>query len=260
MLKQYGISPDIIAFSTQRTGGVSIGNYASFNANHYCGDDPQHVAENRAILCHELGIPEVNLIVPHQTHETNVLEITPAFLQLPAEERQLRMEGIDAVYTLSKGICVCVSTADCIPVLLYQEQTGLVAAIHAGWRGTCARIVEKTLQHLKQAHGIDPAGMKAVIGPGISQDAFEIGDEVYEAFRKEGFDMTRIARRYPAQVGEKWHIDLWECNRLQLLAEGVRPENILLSGICTYGNPDEFFSARRLGIKSGRILNGILRK
>jgi hypothetical protein len=81
-----------------------------------------------------------------------------------------------------------------------------------------------------------------------------VGDEVYEAFRAAGFDMARIARR-----DAKWHLDLPEANRLQLLARGVRAERIEMSGICTYQHPEEFFSARRLGIKSGRILTGIYR-
>jgi copper oxidase (laccase) domain-containing protein len=93
-----------------------------------------------------------------------------------------------------------------------------------------------------------------VIGPCISLDAFEVGDEVYEAFSSADFPMHLIAKRHT----EKWHIDLWEANRLQLLACGLRPENITLSGVCTYTSHDRFFSARRLGIKSGRIFNGII--
>jgi copper oxidase (laccase) domain-containing protein len=97
-----------------------------------------------------------------------------------------------------------------------------------------------------------------VIGPGISLESFEVGDEVYEAFRKEGFPMERIACRFPAAEGEKWHIDLWECNRQQLLSLGVPEAQIQVAGVCTYKNPDQFFSARRLGIRSGRILSGIM--
>jgi len=149
MLKKYALSPDIIAFSTQRAGGVSIGAYATFNATHYCGDDPQHVARNKQLLCEELGIPTSHLIVPHQVHDTRSLEINTTFLSSHLEKQAELLEGVDAVYTTEKGVCVCVSTADCIPVLLYHAEAGLVAAIHAGWRGTCARIVEKTLSELK---------------------------------------------------------------------------------------------------------------
>ena len=83
-------------------------------------------------------------------------------------------------------------------------------------------------------------------------DKIEVGDEVYAAFEEAGFDMSRIARRY-----EKWHLDLWETSRMQLLAHGVLPEHIEVAGICTFQHHEDFFSARRLGIKSGRILSGI---
>jgi len=112
--------------------------------------------------------------------------------------------------------------------------------------------VEKTLEVMKSQYGTDGKDVIACIGPSISLESFEVGDEVYSAFAEAGFDMFRIARRY-----EKWHLDLWEANRLQLLTHGVLPENIEVVGICTYQQHKDFFSARRLGIKSGRILSGI---
>ncbi|MBR5612544.1 MAG: laccase domain-containing protein, partial [Bacteroidaceae bacterium] len=129
----------------------------------------------------------------------------------------------------------------------------VVAAIHAGWRGTVGRIVEKTIEVMKMQYGTKGEKIVACIGPSISLDAFEVGDEVYTAFAEAGFDMNRIARKY-----EKWHLDLWEANHLQLLSQGVKEENIEVAGICTYNHCDDFFSARRLGIKSGRILSGIM--
>jgi YfiH family protein len=129
----------------------------------------------------------------------------------------------------------------------------VVAAVHAGWRGTVGRIVEKTLETMKLHYGTEGKDVVACIGPSISLESFEVGDEVYAAFEEAGFDMSRIARRY-----EKWHIDLWEANRLQLLAHGVLPSHIELAGVCTYQCHEDFFSARRLGINSGRILSGIM--
>ena len=247
------------ALSTTRHGGVSTGAYASFNANHYCGDDPKCVETNRSLLCRELGISNDHLIVPHQTHDTRTLVIDSDFFTLSPSERAERLESIDAVCTNLPDTCVCVSTADCIPILIYDEAHNAVSAVHAGWRGTVKRIVMKHLAVMHETYGTNPSDCHAIIGPGISLDAFEIGDEVYDAFRNEDFDMNLITKRYPANnnVGTKWHIDLPLCNKLQLLDAGLREANITLSGICTYSNPDDFFSARRLGIKSGRILNGI---
>lgn len=242
-----------LAFSTTRKGGVSQGKYGEFNINEYCGDEPDHIAENRRRLAERLGIDTDRIILPHQVHGVEVRRIDGGFLSLAETERKERLEGVDAVMTDVEGICIGVSTADCIPVLLYDEAHHAAAAIHAGWRGTVRRIVEKTVEQMRQVYDTDPAELKAVIGPGISQESFEVGDEVYEAFAQEGFPMERIARRYA-----KWHIDLPLCNALQLQGMGVRKENIQDCAVCTFQHSEEYFSARRLGIQSGRIYTGIL--
>ena len=263
MLHRYNTPDSILAFSTMRQGGVSVGNYASFNANHYCGDLPAHVAANRQLLCQRLSIEEKHLIVPHQTHDTRTMIIDESFLAQPASLQHDMLEGIDAVSTSIPGVCVCVSTADCIPVLIYDDSLHAVSAIHAGWRGTVSRIVEENIRVMTEHYGCSPAHLHAIIGPGISFRAFEVGDEVYDTFSLNGFDMSAIAAELPTadtsfKRKTKWHIDLPLCNRLQLISMGVKPENIFSSGICTYSSSDRFFSARKLGIKSGRILNGIM--
>ncbi|WP_455674870.1 peptidoglycan editing factor PgeF [Phocaeicola sp.] len=257
LMKAY---PNISCFSTTRHGGCSGGNYDSFNCTGYCGDESANVLQNRELLCSLLPQPPVELVIPHQTHDTEVRVIDAIYISTRArEEESLQtpalLEGIDATVTNLPGYCLCVSTADCIPVLLYDAKKQAVAAIHAGWRGTVGRIVEKTLFVMKEQYGTEGKDVVACIGPGISLDAFEVGDEVYNSFRMAGFDMSRIARK-----DEKWHIDLWEANRMQLLAHGIKEENIEVAGICTYKNHLDFFSARRLGIHSGRILSGIMMK
>ena len=242
------------AFSTTREGGVGVGAYAGFNVTHYCGDDAEAVAQARCTLCSELGIAVERLVLPHQTHGSDVLCIGAPFLSLPGEEQTAILHAKDAVITDVPNLCIGVSTADCVPVLLYDAVKGVAAAVHAGWRGTVVRIVEKSLLAMVERYGVSPADVRAVIGPSISLAAFEVGDEVYDAFAAAAFPMEQIARR----MGGKWHIDLWEANRLQLLACGVREESIEVSGVCTYTHCDEFFSARRLGIKSGRIFSGIM--
>ena len=237
---------NIFCFSTTRHGGCSEGAYATMNCTHYCGDSPKNVQENMMILRNLFPVPPRALIVPHQTHSTNVRIISA----LPTEEE---LYDVDAVITHLPGYCVCVSTADCIPVLLYDKRNLVVAAAHAGWRGTVGGIVQKTLTTMRQEYGTDMNDVLACIGPGISLESFEVGDEVYESFSKAGYDMNRIAKKY-----DKWHIDLWEANRIQLEEVGVKHANIETAGICTYKEYHDFFSARRLGIKSGRILSGIM--
>ena len=250
MMRPYS---DIFCFSTTRHGGYSAGAYASFNCNGYCGDNGIAVERNRELLCSLMPVRPLCMVIPHQVHQTEVRVIDNVFLEKSETERQELLEGVDALVTDLSKVCLCVSTADCIPVLCYDTRRKVVAAIHAGWRGTVAGIVGKALRVMSGRYGTEGKDVVACIGPGISQDAFEVGDEVYDAFRESGFDMSRIAVRR-----DKWHIDLWEANRMQLSASGVRPENIGLSGICTYHNAADFFSARRLGIRSGRILSGIM--
>ncbi|MBO4851073.1 MAG: peptidoglycan editing factor PgeF [Prevotella sp.] len=252
-LLRYNIADNVTAFSSTRMGGASKGNYAEFNINHYCGDDEQDIAANYAALCRLLGIDGVHLAYPHQVHGTVVRKVDEGWPSLSASRRAEWLEGVDAVMTDVAGLCIGVSTADCIPVLLYDAAHHACAAIHAGWRGTAARITEKTVEAMATTFGSDAAQLKAVIGPGISLENFEVGDEVYEVFQREGFDMERIACRHA-----KWHVDLWEANRLSLMKMGVSADAIHVSGICTYAHADRFFSARRLGINSGRILTAIM--
>lgn len=253
ILLHYNLSERVNAFSTTREDGYSTGAYSSFNANHYCGDDPDAVNKNRELLVKELGIRHESLIIPHQTHGKKVLLIDKEFMTLAPAEKAFRLEGIDALITALPDICIAVSTADCVPILLYDKGNNVVAAIHAGWRGTVSRIINETIALMEKNYQTDPANIHACIGPSISAKAFEVGDEVYEAFATAGFPMEQIAHRET----EKWHIDLWKANCLELENNGTPTRNIQITGICTHGNAERFFSARRLGIHSGRILSGI---
>lgn len=259
-LTEYEFDKEMQAFSTTRKGGVSKGSYDSFNINHYCGDNEEDIRRNREILCDELHIADECLIMPHQVHDTKILAIGTDFMKLSREDRTARLEGVDGLITSLKGVCIGVSTADCIPILLYNKDRHITGAIHAGWRGTVARIVKTALEEMQRHYAIRPEELSAIIGPGIALESFEVGNEVYDQFKAAGFPMPLIAEQFPAQAPytQKWHIDLWEANRIQLIEAGVERERICIAGIDTYRHADEYFSARRLGIKSGRIFTGIL--
>jgi YfiH family protein len=184
--------------------------------------------------------------------------IDESFMQLSGDARQAMLQEKDAVITDILDVCLCVSTADCVPVLLHDSAHEVVAAVHAGWRGTVGRIVAHALQVMREHYGTQAADVHAIIGPCISLKAFEVGIEVYDTFEQAGFDMEQIAHWHPEKG--KYHINLPAANRLQLLADGVPEEQIHDSAICTYSQHEDFFSARRLGIRSGRILNGIVMK
>lgn len=252
VLTFFDIDKDVTAFSTTRHGGVSLGSYASFNINPYCGDSEDCIAANRKGLAQELGIDETRIVMPHQTHGVEVRQVAEDFFRLPKNVQPMVLDGVDAVMTDTLNTCVGVSTADCIPILLYDKAHHAVCAVHAGWRGTVAKIAKKAVMAMAFHYHTDPASLQALIGPGISIGAFEVGDEVYEEFVAAGFDMEQISERR-----EKWHIDLWECNRQQLVEAGLGADRVKVSGICTYTHCDDYFSARRLGSNSGRIYSGI---
>ena len=143
VLHYYDFGPQVTAFSTTRHGGYSRGNYGQFNINRYCGDSAEAITQNRQALCQLLRIDDSRLLMPHQVHLTKIATVDDDFLSLDSDGRQQRLEGVDAIMTNIAGLCIGVSTADCIPVLLYDAEHHAACAVHAGWRGTVARIVEK---------------------------------------------------------------------------------------------------------------------
>ena len=229
------------------------------------------------------------LLMPtHQVHGTKTMVIDTTFLSLSPLEQALQLHGVDALCTDIPCICIAVKTADCIPILLYTDDASVISAVHAGWKGTLQRIVEHNIDLLTRHYGIQPHQLHAVIGPGISLKSFEVGDEVYEQFQAAHFPMNQIARKYPSssrqesspsllgkagarlqtsqphdlttsQPHAKWHIDLWEANRLQLLGMGLKDGNIHVAGIDTM-TTENFYSARRMKLCDGRIINGIMIK
>ena len=200
------------------------------------GTEPGIDARQTGLSGESLQIPATSIMIPRQTHSTNVCWVD-TFGEVP---------DTDAVITDKPSLCIAVKTADCIPVLLFDQRQHRIAAIHAGWRGTVGRIVEKTLQQM-QSRAED---ISAIIGPGISLESFEVGDEVYEQFLQAGFPMQRLAKRYA-----KWHINLKDANRWLLESNGIT--NIQVSDIDTLTTPD-YYSARRDTINTGRNINGIM--
>lgn len=205
------------------------------------GTEPGVDAREVGLQGESLRIDPERIMIPRQTHSTNVRWVN-TFGEVP---------DTDAVITAEKGLCIAVKTADCIPILIYDVRRHLIAAVHAGWRGTVGRIVEKTLRQVDSK----AEDLHAIIGPGISQDSFEVGDEVYEQFLQEGFPLQQLARKYPSVDGERWHINLKEANRWLLNRNGVG--DVIVSGIDTMKSL-LFYSARRETIKTGRNINGIM--
>ena len=239
-------------FVTTRHGGVSAGNYDSFSLGFFSGDNPDSVAQNRTILCNAIGISPDNLFIPYQTHSDLICVIDGDFISQNEIQQAQRLNGVDAIITDQTGICIGVTTADCVPVLIYDPVRKVAGVAHAGWRGTVVRIAGKTVRLMSEKFGCNPQDLVAAIGPSIGPDAFEVGEDVADEFRRNGFTQTILSNNH------KPHIDLWKANQLDLLEAGLQPHQIEIAGICTFTEHERFFSARRLGVKSGRLVTGIV--
>ncbi len=155
------------------------------------------------------------------------------------------LEG-DASVTAVEGIALAIQTADCVPILIADRDARCVAAVHAGWRGTAARIAERTVERMAAKFGVDRRNLFAVIGPHIGVCCYEVGEEVASSFSAGAvYDPA-----YP-----KPHLNLAEANRSQLAEAGVPDDQIEVSSLCTRCREDLFFSYRRDGNKAGRMLS-----
>ena len=170
------------------------------------------------------------------------------------------LEGFDAFVTNVPGLALGVRTADCVPVLLYDPVHRAVAAVHAGWKGTVQHISHRAIEVMTGRYGCEPSGMRAVIGPAIGPDSFQVGEEVVAKFREAGFPLGEIwsfrgeGDGSPMSGGH--HIDLFRANSWLLEKAGIQPCNISVCGLDTYTD-ESFFSARREGPACGRNINSI---
>ena len=194
------------------------------------------------------------VIQGHQVHDCKI-----AIIDRPGMTRE-ELEGYDAFITALPGVAIGVRTADCVPILLYDAGRRIVAAVHSGWKGTVLHIVQKNIDDMAAQFGCEPGDMRAVIGPSIGPDSFQVGPEVVAQFQAAGFEMDQIWS-YRAQgdgtpMSGGHHIDLFKANRWLLERSGVKAGNIQVCGIDTYTD-GTFFSARREGTKCGRIINSV---
>ncbi|MGI9298355.1 MAG: peptidoglycan editing factor PgeF [Gammaproteobacteria bacterium] len=224
--------PDTVrARFTVRDGGVSDPPFHSWNLSAHVGDDPGAVGENRMRLRTFLPAAPRWLRQAHTARAAS------------AEEIETDATVADAAYTFAAGVVCAVTVADCLPVLFYAADGGGVAAAHAGWRGLSAGVLENTAAVLRANGGGE---LRAWIGPAIGGAHYEIGAKVRAALRRDGGD----DECFVARGGGKWLADL-----PRLAARRLRDLDVetTASGLCTYSTAREFFSARRDGVRCGRI-------
>ena len=208
------------------------------------------IQKNRELLAFTFGIDRTNLLFPDQCHTSNVLCV---------QTKNAKVTETDALITNIKGIAVGVLAADCVPILFFDKKNNVVAAAHAGWRGTVQKITVNVLQKMKMVYNTSPEDILVGIGPCIQQKNYEVGSEVLLQIEKHGSRTFSSFIQESANIGHAY-VDLPGINKQMLLNEGVPEANIEVMKICTYSNSGMFFSARRDGFQTGRFGSVIMLK
>ena len=224
---------------TTRFGGVSTGHVSSLNLSIRRDACPENVEKNFRILADAIGFDTEKLVLTNQIHSDIVWAVTA---QDHRDFAPRSYPECDALVTNTPGTALCVFTADCTPVLLYDPVTGAVGAAHAGWRGTASKIAAKTVLRMTEQYGCKPENIRAAIGPNISACCFETDRDVPDAMLAAYGD---AALPFISEKGEKYFLDLKEINALALREVGVT--QIELSDACTACRPDRFWSHRVTG-------------
>ena len=237
------------AFTT-RMGGVSSGKYASMNMGFLSGDQEENVLGNYKILFSALGLDYKKAVLSHQTHTDNIRVITNDDLGKGIVVTR-DYTDVDGLITNIKGVALVTQFADCVPLLFYDPTLDVVAASHAGWRGTVAEIGLKTVRKMGEAFGSAPKNIKAAIGPSIGVCCYEVDNPVADKIKALSY-LNLDTILFPKGDG-KYQLDLKETNRQILLHAGIWQENICVSDSCTCCKSHFFHSHRATAGNRGNL-------
>lgn len=234
----------IIAGNSVRNGDVDAGPYDGFSVCGYTGDSEAHTGACRDELAEFMGVERHHIVQCRQTHSTDVyvVESVDGMTEMPY--------GYDAIVTRLKNVVIGVNTADCVSLAMFDKKAGVIGVAHAGWRGALAGVAVNTVKKMVEL-GASPENIHAFFGPSILECCFEVGEEVAELFPG-----AFVKRSY----GERPHVDLPGFVKSQIDGMGVKNCNIKLNCNCTRCRPDIYFSARAVGIESGRNFTFIMRR
>ena len=247
-----GLYPVRHGFST-RKGGLSTLEYTkSLNLGFYRGDKDIIVKKNIERFCEAISVDSKELIIMPQIHSTNIIEVTRENcghgIYTPAT-----FEG-DALVSCQRGTALGIRIADCVPILMADYSAGVIAAVHAGWRGTVGDIVGKTVEKMCFL-GASAEDIKVAIGPHISMDNYEVGKEVARAVLDViGEENLTFSHLRTTENPGKYRLGLGEVNKTLLIRAGIKEMNIDVCNECTYNNEELFYSHRRMGEKRGSLM------
>lgn len=238
---------------TTRHEGVSRTPYNSLNLGTNTQDQAHSVEGNRSLLARAFGITQEKLVTVKQVHGSDILVIDE-----PNDDVNhfLGIEG-DAIITNQPGIMIGVCVADCVPILLCDPEKKIIAAVHAGWKGTAAKLASKTVAGMKSLFECSPRKLQALIGPSIGKCCYEVDGPVKQAFVQNELDWAAYSE---ATAEGTWRLDLAAANHALLTAAGIPASQIQVSGMCVCCHRELFFSYRRDGVETGRQMGFIMLK
>lgn len=223
-------------------------------ALHAC-ENKEHILENRQKLANLLNCNLDHWVCPNQTHSANFHKVTKDDFGKGAKDVETSILNTDTLYTYEPNVLLCSFHADCVPVVFYHKSTGVIGAIHSGWKGTVQEITYKVLTHLIENEHCQPEDFVIHIGPAISQDMFEVDEDVYIQFKQLGYADEFIEYR-PER--NKYHINNQLTVKKQCMLAGISENCIHVDPTCTYQH-EEYFSYRQ-DKKAGRHLTFIMKK
>jgi polyphenol oxidase len=234
---------DVDVMVTTRQGGASSGPYASLNLGLHVGDAPEDVLENRRRAAAAVGADPGDFVFCVQAHGPHVEIITAQHRGRGALTQADAIPGTDALVTGAAGLVLTVMVADCVPIVLYDPMGHVLACVHAGWRGTVARVSEAAVAAMRSL-GSKAENVIAGLGPAIPPDRYQVGRDVYAAAADGlGEHVSQVIR---ADGNGRWLFDLWTANRLVLRQAGVANENMHVAQMPTGSDPGLFFSDREV--------------
>jgi YfiH family protein len=234
---------DVDVMVTSRHGGVSAGPYESLNLGLHVDDQAADVLENRRRAAAALGAELGDFVFCVQAHGPNVQIVTASDRGRGALTLEDAIPGTDALVTADPGVVLTVMVADCVPIVLYDPVAHVLACVHAGWRGTVARVSEAAVEAMRSL-GSTPGNVIAGLGPAIAPDRYQVGEDVCAAAEAGlGDQAAKVIR--PDGTG-KWLFDLWTANQLVLAEAGVPARNMHVAAIPTGSDPGLFFSDREV--------------
>jgi len=237
-----------------RHGGASREDYKSLNMSFREGDEEFRVLQNWSKLAKSFDIPLERFLVLNQVHGDGILVVGVEGDNFSSQSEL----SYDAIVTNHPGLAICIKTADCVPVFIVDKAKKVVAAVHAGWKGTALAISAKVIRLMRERYGSQPQDILVAIGPSIGLCCYEVDNATAEAFQaqknKESFLFPKASK------SNKWMVDLPEANRRQILDCGIPEANIESSGYCTMCHQDIFFSHRGSGGITGRQINFMMIK